>query len=288
MEFLMLSNREDKSSGYKVLSRLSAAGEVVMRPKKWIFLNSIGQALSASVNNAYWLAQAWDIFTANEGENKEEYFIGLSFYAFVAGVSISPIITLGSIYSHYILNTVSTHLDTHQPDKTDEEEMKNDPRSKLSAWQRVLHAFDYISHTSDNAGTPIFIFSMALPNANTQEKIISQCIATFCGAMFAVADSITCYNNIRLYNQIKHRAAAGDIEPQIPEEKPTRNPQLVDTVRQSLVDNAAKPNILLQIKTARQELSLFAKNYRAAHRKITIKIDTPPINDDYQLLPAPP
>jgi hypothetical protein len=168
-------------------------------------LNALVNAIGSMSTSLYWLAQYVDILANLDGEGDDELFAEMSVLGLPIGVVLALIITTGSVYAHYILNTNSTYA-VHHKDDIMQPEVDNILLEKvieLSRWQKFFWILDFISHTGDGAGTGLFVFSLFNRDPDRATKIYAQIVATIFGAVAARSDAITCGHNMRLHNRNK-------------------------------------------------------------------------------------
>lgn len=167
---------------------------------RWTKINTVSEALSSFVANAYWLGEFIDACFI---EDEDPYFAELSFYALFIGISLAAIVTSGTLYAHYTLN-VNYQDDNPSvlPEKPDDFLMEEEltPVS-LSFWQTIALCLDAVTHTGDGASSWVFFNNLAFDSQTREQKILVQILATALGAAASKANVRTCKNSMLRNNR---------------------------------------------------------------------------------------
>jgi hypothetical protein len=165
---------------------------------KTIF-NACVNAIGTLISTTYWIGQLTDDMANLDGEGADEYFADMSSLGLPMGVGFGLLITVGSVYAHYILNTNSTYAIKHQNYLIRADDA--DPRIALSWVQKFLLSLDFLSHAADSAGPALLIISVGTNDPSRLSKILAQTIATLIGSYSAATDAVTCGHNMRIHNR---------------------------------------------------------------------------------------
>jgi hypothetical protein len=203
------------SSTYRMFNSFRST----MRSHGFVIFNCAWDAVSKLVTNAYWISQAVDLINGEDGQGNDAYFANMSFAGFYIGGSLSLVFSIGSIYSHYVLNTNATHANAHRKYVVQEEEIDSeiDNRAEISCLQTMLLCLDAISHTGDGAGTGLALYNLGQPDPEHLEKLFILIGATIGGMLSAQANATTCWHNMRLHNKnvildSRHQGETLDLE----------------------------------------------------------------------------
>jgi hypothetical protein len=168
---------------------------------RWTILNAAGNGVGSLITACYYVDAIVDIFADLDGQGNDEFVADLSLPGFATGITMAVLITSGSIYAHFVLNTNSTWAIKHRIYSQGENESEIDSRIELSSGQTFFRWLDYFSHVADNATTYIFIFNFVIRDPSREEKIIYMLATTASGILSSMQDWITCGHNMRLHNR---------------------------------------------------------------------------------------
>jgi hypothetical protein len=166
-------------------------------------INACVNACGSMISATYWLAQMSDDIDGLDGQGADKFVADMSIVGLPLGVGFALLITFGSVYAHYILNTNSNFAAQSRrfslPFDDDDPDIK--ARIALTPFQRVMLFLDFFSHTADGAGPVLLIYSVGVGDPARISRIESQIVATLIGSLAAIADVITCGHNMRLHNK---------------------------------------------------------------------------------------
>lgn len=170
----------------------------------WTKFSAIGEGTASLISDAYWLGGLFDLATQLDDDG-----FGLSWYGMGFGTAIALITSVGTAYSHSVLNL------NHQPDNcasvTRENSIQESQASdsllnhpRLSALQKAALIGDFISHTGDIAGPITFVINLgAKETLPIWAKALVECGATLFGGLSSIANVRTCRHNMLKLNEVK-------------------------------------------------------------------------------------
>lgn len=185
----------------------------------WTKIGAAGEAAASFISDAYWLGGLIDL-----AAQLDDVGVGLSWYGLGFGSALSLLLTVGSVYSHTIVNinhqdkNHATDCEHHHEEPTksnvneDEDKHiqqklltgKGETKPTLSIPQKLALVSDFVSHTGDIAGPITFIANIASQSAlPVWGKALVQCGATLFGGVSSVAGVRTCKNSMLKANKEK-------------------------------------------------------------------------------------
>jgi hypothetical protein len=174
---------------------------------KWTKFGAAGEAVASFISDAYWLGGLVDLVA-----QLDKTGVGLSWYGLGVGSFFSFILTVGSVYSHTVVN--ANHQESSHEHRADECEHQHSVSkhradeqglliadTPLTVMQKLALIADFVSHTGDIAGPITFVAQIAareaLPSWGTA---LVQCGATLFGGVSSVAGVRTCKKNMEARN----------------------------------------------------------------------------------------